>query len=232
MVKKLILIFIPVAIISSCLYFSITAYLNYRENYVEVYVASHNIFQRKCIDEKDLELRVIPYQYLSNDIYVEKDEMLGKYVKLSYSIPKGSFIYKTALEDDIKDLSHTLLKDGEVNYDIYTSEVKVNPRSLGLGMYVDLYLTIGNNREKPISGVLIENARITGLYDNQGMAIGDYDNESRISIISIAINKDYVTFLNKALLVGNINVIVNNNTYELDKKCILHEESEVFMYLQ
>ena len=80
MVKKLILIFIPVTIIGLCLYFSISAYLNYRENYVEVYVASHNIFQRKCLDDKDLELRVIPYQYLSNDIYVEKDEMLGKYV--------------------------------------------------------------------------------------------------------------------------------------------------------
>lgn len=232
MAKKILIIFIPAVLIIASFYFSISTYMNYRENYVEIYVASHNISQRTLISAEDLEKMKVPRQIITTDFYVDEKDILGKYVKLSYSLPKGSFIYKGAIEENIRDLAHTLLKEGEVNYDIYTSEVKVNPGYLSVGMYIDLYLTIGNNYDKPVSGLLMENCRITGLYDNSGRQIMDYDNETRVNSISIAIDKDDVTYLNKALMVGSVSMIVNNNTYTNSVSSRLVEDSEVFMYLQ
>ena len=232
MVKKILKILIPVSFIAVCLYFSLSAYLAYKEDYVEICVASHNISQRSQISDADIETRKVPKQYLSNDIYLDKKDILGKYVKLSCLIPKGSFFYKGFLQNDIKDLSHTLLRQGEVNYDIYTGEVKVNAGSLDVGMYVDLYLSVGNNHDKPESGLLIENCRITGLFDSQGKMIQNYDLDSRVVIISLALLKEDVSYLNKALMVGDISVIVNSTTYAVNSSSHLLKDSEVFKYLQ
>jgi len=232
MAKKILKIIIPVILIGFSLYFSLRAYLTYKEDYVEVYVASHNISQRTRLTIKDLETRKLPKQYLSSDIYLDREDILDKYVKLSCLIPKGSFFYKGFLQEDIKDLAHTLLREGEVNYDIYTSEVKVNAGSVDVGMYVDLYLSIGNSHEKPESGLLMENCRITGLYDGQGRMIQSYDLDSRVVIISLAVLKEDVSYLNKALMVGNVSVIVNSTTYAVNSSSHLLKDSEVFMYLQ
>ena len=232
MAKKILIIFIPAVLIVASFYFSLRAYMQYRENYVDIYVASHNISQRTLISAEDLELMKVPRQIITNDFYVEEKDMIGKYVKLSCCLPKGSFIYKGALEENIRDLAHTLLKENEVNYDIYTNEVKVNPGYLNVGMYGDLYLTIGNSYEKPLSGLLMENCRISGLYDSSGKQIMDYDSDTRVFIISIAIDKDDVTYLNKALMVGNVSMIINYQTYSSTSSSRLVRDSEVFMYLQ
>ena len=232
MVKKILKTAVPVIMIGLSLFFSLNAYLTYRQDYVEVYVASHNLSQRTRIEMQDLELKKLPKQYLSADIYTGSEEILGKYVKLSCLIPKGDFFYRGFLQDSIKDHSHTLLREGEVNYDIYTSEVKVNAGSLDVGMYVDLYLSIGSNHERPASGLLMENCRITGLFDSQGKMIQSYDTSSRAAIISLAIMKEDVAYLNKALLVGNVSVIVNSTSYAVNSSSHLIKDSEVFMYLQ
>lgn len=232
MLKKILKILFPLIIMSICLYFSLSAYLTYREDYVDVYVASHNLTQRTKIQSHDLQLKKLPKQYLSEDIYLDREDILDKYVKLSCMIPKGAFFYRGFLQDDIKDLSHTLLRQGEVNYDIYTGEVKVNAGSLNVGMYVDLYLSIGNNHERPESGLLMENCRITGLFDAQGKMIQSYDNESRAVIISLAILKEDVAYLNKALMVGSVSAIVNSTTYGVNTSSHLLKDSEVFKYLQ
>ena len=232
MVKKILMVAFPLIMIGFCLYFSLSAYLTYREDYVEVYVASHNLSQRNRISDQDLEKRKLPKQYLSKDIFLDKEEILGKYVKLSCLIPKGAFFYKGFLQEDIKDLAHTLLRQGEVNYDIYVSEVKVNAGSLDVGMYVDLYLSVGSSHEKPESDLLIENCRITGLFDGQGKMIQSYDPDSKAVIISLALMKEDVSYLNKALMVGNISVIVNSTTYAINSSSHLITDSEVFKYLQ
>ena len=232
MVKKILILLLPAVLIGTGLFFAVNAYITYREDYVEVYVASHNIAQRTKLEMKDLELKKVPKQYLSNDIFPDKEDILGKYVRLSCLIPKGSFFYKGFLQEEIKDLSNTLLREGEVNFDIYTSEVKANGGSLGVGMYVDLYLTVAESHDRVHSGLLMENCRITGLYDSQGKAIQSFDTDSKVAIISLAIVKEDVSYLNKALLIGTVSLIVNSTTYSVNSSSHLLQDSEVFMYLQ
>ena len=231
MIKKILFISLPLIVLSACLFFSISAYMQYRDHYVSVYVASHNIAQRTCLGEEDLYEMKVPKEYLSDDVYTDKQDILGKYVKLSYALAKGSLFYKGALQSDIKDLAYTLLKQGEVNYDLYTSEIKINSGVLSVGMYLDLYLTMGN-LDKAYSDLLIEGCRITGLYDNQGKVIRDFDTDYRTAIVSVAIDKKDVAVLNKAMMLGNISAVAGSNVYDDSRKAKLNEDSFLMEYLQ
>ncbi len=230
MLKKVLIITCSTVILLFGLFFGIRYYTKYKIGYTRVCVASHNISQRSQITEDDLEYIELPKDYLK-DVYLDLDDIEGKYVKLSYSIPKGSLIYKSVLEDDIKDLAHTLLKENEVNYDLYVNDIKINTANIAKNMYIDLYLTI-EKHDKPISDILLSNARITGLYDTNNKVINDYDNDSRVYIVSIAVNKDDVNILNKAQVIGNISCVVNKNTYDTNLKTSINSESELFNFIQ
>lgn len=210
----------------------ITGYFiyDYKTNYVTVYVASHNIQQRTKLSLEDIKPISILKSTISEDYYLDSVDIINKYVKLSYSIPLGSFIYKEALETNIKDLANSLLKEKEVNYDLFVSDIKLNTAHLNTNMYLDLYLTIDKG-DKVISDLLLSNCRIIGFYDSYGKQIRDYDLDSRVYIVSLAINKEHVNILNKSLVLGTISSIVNKNTYEDLGTSILNEESKIMDYL-
>lgn len=231
MIKKILIIVTSAALLLASMFVGVHFYSKYLVGYTKTYIAAHQISQRTRIGKEDLIEIEVPKDYLKNDVYVEIEDIDGKYVKLGHSIPKGSLIYKTALESDIKDLANTLLLEGEVNYDLYTSDIKINTANLGKNMYVDLYLTI-NSKDKPISDLLLSNARITGLYDANNKLIQDYDTNSKVYIISLAINGDDVKVLNKAQVVGNLNCVVSKNTYNSNLKTILNKNSLLFEYLE
>ena len=231
MLKKILFISIPVIIVSLCLFFSISAYLTYRDDFIKVPVASHQLFQRSRLEEKDLEWIDVHKSYLSEDVLYEKEDILGKYVKLSYSVPKGSLIYKGALEEDIRDLSVSLLKKGEINYDLYTGEVKINTGNLSVNMYVDIYLSI-KDYDKTVSDLLISGCRITGLFDSQGRAVKSYDNDARIAIVTIAVEKEDVSLLNQAMMIGTVTVLSGADSYDMDQRALINQDSKVLSYLQ
>lgn len=230
MIKKILIITISTLLLTVGIFFGIRFYTRYSIGYTKTYVASHHINQRTMISEQDLLEVEVPKDYLKDDVYLNKDDILNKYVRLSCSIPKGSLFYKSCLETDIKDLANTLLKENEVNYDIYTSNVKINTANLAKNMYIDLYLTI-NSKDKPVSDLLLSNARITGLYDSNNKPILDYDNDTRVAIISIAINADDVNVLNKAQVVGELNCVISNNAYKVNLSSLLNKKSKLFEYL-
>lgn len=230
MIKKILIITISTLLLAVGIFFGIRFYTRYSIGYTKTYVASHHINQRTMISEQDLLEVEVPKDYLKDDVYLNKDDILNKYVRLSCSIPKGSLFYKSCLETDIKDLANTLLKENEVNYDIYTSSVKINTANLAKNMYIDLYLTI-NSKDKPVSDLLLSNARITGLYESNNKPILDYDNDTRVAIISIAINADDVNVLNKAQVVGELNCVISNNAYKVNLSSLLNKKSKLFEYL-
>lgn len=195
-----------------------------------VYIASHNLLQRSLIKDEDLIEIKIPKLYIKDDFYSLKDDIVGKYVKLSYSIPKGSYIYRSSIEDDFVDMAYSLLNKDEASYDIYCNEVKINPGSLAKNMHLDIYLTI-KNKEEVISDLLISNLRIIGFYDVEGNLIKDYDKESRVHIVEVAVNKDDVSLLNKALVLGEIRVVVTSDTYYNNSGTLVNVDSKLFTYI-
>lgn len=231
MIKKSMMIVLPALLLTACLILSFSAYRRYTTAYVKTYVAGHQLAQRSRISFSDLQEVTVPKEFLSEDVYTDKNDIIGKYVKLSYSIPKGSLLYKGALESDIKDLAGTLLFAGQVNYDIFVSEVKVNTGSIAEGMYVDLYLTV-NSKEKTLSDLLIADCRITGLYDMSGKKIMDFDRDSRVQIMSIAVSRQDIPLLNKAMISGDVSILLSEQPYLNGVTSSINSDSELLEYLE
>jgi len=230
MAKKIIITIITVILLGLGLYFAYDYYVSYKIGFTNIYVASHNIAQRTKITIDDIEIIKVPKDFINEDVLIDKNEIIDKYVKLSYSIPKGSLIYKNYLEDDIKDLANTLLFDNQVTYDLYVSDAKINTAHLSKGMYIDIYLTI-DKKDKVISDLILQDCRITGFYDGNGKEILDYDRSTRIMVVSLAINKEDVSLLNKAMVIGSLNTVVKSNTYICDNTSKQNTESILFDYL-
>ena len=231
MIKKIIRTAIPIIAFSMLLFFSVSAYVRYSRRYRKVYVASHQLSQRSKISAEDLVEMEVPKEFLTDDVYVNKQDIIGKYVRLSHTIPKGSLIYRMALESDIKDLAATLLMPGQVNYDLFVNEIKINTGSIAENMYVDLYLTI-NGKQRSFSDLLIGDCRITGLYDYNGKRVRDFDTDQRIQIVSIAVGKDDIGILNMAMLSGEISVLVSKEPYQVNSFSKLNSGSELFELIQ
>lgn len=230
--KKRILIIILIIVVTVGFAVSgIHYYSRYLVGFEKAYISSHQIFQRTVINEEDLTEIEIPKGYLNDDVLTDKTQIIGKLVKLSYSIPKGSLFYKGCLEKTGKDIEHTLLMNKQVTYDIYTSEARVNSGSLSRNMYVDLYLTVVENH-KPVSDLILSNARIIGMYDINEMPIQDYDHSSKAYIISLAVDENDVNYLNKAFVIGEVKVIVSSDAYKTGIRSSLNYDSEVFEYLK
>ncbi len=213
------------------LFIALYFYLDYRLGMKEVAIAKYSLKNRTLISEDEIEFIKVPESYLNEEVLVLKEDIVGKYVKINTLIPKGSFFYKGALDDyeNIKDKLGNELLEGEVNFDISANNIKVNQAYLTKGMYVDIYLTI--NTDKVLSDLLINNVRIIGLYDNNHHEIKDYDNDSYLQDISLAVNKEALPYLNKAEVIGELSIVVSNDSYK-NVSSILNKKSAIFTYLQ
>ena len=213
------------------LFVALYFYLDYRLGMKEVATSKYSLKNRTLISEDEIEFIKVPDAYLNEEVLVSKEDIVGKYVKINTSVPKGSFFYRGALDDyeNIKDKLGSELLEGEVNFDISANNIKVNQAYLTKGMYVDIYLTI--NSDKVLSDLLINNVRIIGLYDNNHHEIKDYDIDSYLQDISLAVNKEALPYLNKAEVIGELSIVVSNNSYE-NVTSKLNKNSAIFTYLQ
>lgn len=195
----------------------------------DIYIAKVNIRHRTLIDESYLSKVKIPKAYINDEVIIDKSDIVGKYVVSDGYIPKGSLFYKNALQsiEQMEDGYFTRLKKNESSYDLKVKDIDVNTASLKQGQYVDLYLTI--NRKEVLSDLLITGARIIGIYDNQNKEVFT-NKESNIQTITVAINKEMIPYLNKALAIGDIKIVTNSNLYS-DQKCEINLSGDMLKYL-
>lgn len=230
--KKYILYPIIILLCFAIMYFGSELIAIYRLGLTDVYIANVSLPQRTLIVEDYLKTIKVPKAYVNEEVYLKKEEILGKYTKLDSYIPKGSMFYRDALDDpkDMKDYLHLELGENELTYDLFVKDIKVNPGHLLKGMNVDLYLTV--NKKEVVSDLLISGARINGLYDNNNKEIkGNSNEESRLSTISIAVTRDMVPYLNKAIAIGEVSLFVGSNIYDSDYKMYLNSSSKIFELL-
>ena len=216
--KKLKFVLIPLVIIvfGVAVYFCSDFLATKKLHFVSVCIAKTDLKNRTCIREDDLKVISIPEDYLNDDTYTDAKDIVGKYVVTDGFIAKGSLFYKDYLETvtEMNDGYFTRLEDGKSSYDLSVKDISCNTASLKEGQYIDLYLTI--NRKEVISDLLISGAKIIGLYDNRNNEITQ-NSDTTVSTITIALDKEMIPFLNKALAIGEISISTNANLYDFQK---------------
>lgn len=198
---------------------------------VKVPVASYSLGKRALVDETTYKLISVPKRYFNSEVVLDSEELNNKCVRIDGFVPKGSFFYKSVL-DDIGSIDDKLtydLREDEVAFDININDLKVNQAYLKEGMYVDIYLTI--SKDRVLSDLLINNVRIIGLYDLNHKKILDFDNNAVLQNITLALPNDAVSYINKALAIGTLNAVIGKDCYQ-DVGSSLNVESVVFNYLR
>lgn len=230
MSKKRTIILLLNIIFVILLSFSTVLYINSKLSITTIYIAKYSLPSRTLISEDEIEEVKVPYSYLNEQVILDKDEIIGKYVKIDTTIPKGSFFYVDSLEEleNMKDGLLSELDKNEVSLDIEANKINVNQAYLKKGMYVDVYLTI--NKDRVVSDLLINNLKIIGLYDINNKEIKDYDNDSILGTLSLAVPVEAINYLNKASVIGQLSIVVGNNPYT-NVKTQLNKNGYIFEYL-
>lgn len=200
-------------------------------NLINIPYANNNLSGRSLIKNKDISYAKVPSSMIEENVYINENDIIGKYVSYNADIHKGSFFFIDDLDDIsmMNDESYFEIGDDEVVYELFVKNIDVNAAHLNNNMYVDLYLTI----DKPniLSDLFISGVKICGLYNNNYDDISKIDDKrNNLSIISLVVSNDVVPLLNKAQLIGSLSIIPSNNPY-VDRDMFINKEGDVMKYL-
>ena len=205
-------------------------YLAKTINLKTTYIAKHNIPPRTQIKTEDLTMIQIPEKYMQAYTWNEKADIIGKYTSIQGMIPKGSMFYKDMLynEKEVRDLAITKLQEGMT---IFTLETNVSSLgSIEEGMYADIYVSISQKKEIPITGILIRHAEVISIKDHKGLSLKDEQSTKVPYFIELGINQTDIDYLSLASSLGEIRLFPSADSYKPDKST-LEQDSKVTEYI-
>lgn len=205
-------------------------YLAKTINLKTTYIAKHNIPPRTQIKTEDLIMIQIPEKYMQAYTWNEKADIIGKYTSIQGMIPKGSMFYKDMLynEKEVRDLAITKLQEGMT---IFTLETNVSSLgSIEEGMYADIYVSISQKKEIPITGILIRHAEVISIKDHKGLSLKDEQSTKVPYFIELGINQTDIDYLSLASSLGEIRLFPSADSYKPDKST-LEQDSKVTEYI-
>lgn len=223
MIKKQNILFVGVVICICLISYGISIiYINHELELIEVYVANDNLVARTQIDQDSIKLIKIPKAYLSDQVVLKKNDIVGKYVKLNTSIPEGSLVYESSIErlDDTIDKPALLLK---VNQAVFALDVNMSStagNTIQAGSKIDIYGTIKNNRET-IVDLLFKQVRVLSIKDKNGNEV-DIKTNQVPKIMLIAVDQEEIPILTKVIAVGDITITPTSEFFSEDE-CILYD---------
>lgn len=223
MIKKQSILFIGLLVCISLILYGISnIYINHELELVEVYVANDNLIARTQINQESIKLIKVPKVYLSEQVILKKSDLIGKYVKLNTSIPKGSLIYQSSVEllDDSIDKPALLLK---VNQAVFALDVNMSStagNTIQAGSKIDIYGTIKSNRET-IVDLLFKQVRVLSIKDKNGNEVDSKTNQVP-KIMLIAVDQEEIPILAKVIAIGDITITPTAEFFS-DDECILYD---------
>ncbi|MEA4874335.1 RcpC/CpaB family pilus assembly protein [Anaerorhabdus sp.] len=200
---------------------------------IEVPVAIHPLGSRKIILEEDIQMIRVPKCITLENVILEKDEILGKYVKPYQSVATNSLFYEEliALEEDMNDANLFSLNEGEVAMSLDVNIKTSYANSILVGHRIDLYflgkVTINDdyNNQAIVHGEIVKNARVIAVKDENGKSI-DEDSERESSVIVVALTQEDAHLVAVGKAMGTINPMISydninqagtTNYFDLDK---------------
>jgi len=190
----------------------------------QVVMAKHKLAARTQITQEDLSIVEVPKAFLSDQVVMDADDIIGDFVSLDGFIPSGSLIYRSMVEklDDAIDEPSLLLKPGQAVMALDVNLTSSAGNTLMKGQKIDVYGTIKINRET-IVDVLIKQVRVIGVKDKNGEDVTHSGNQIP-KILLLAIDQESIPAVTKLLAIGDITLTPTAyNEYETE--CVENETS-------
>lgn len=200
---------------------------------VKVPIAAQTITSRSEIKLNDIEYIEIVDGYLLDNIETDINNIVGKYLDIYATIPKGSLFYKDLLEDidELPDEPHLKLKNDQASFSIITDLNQLSGNTIVEGQHVDVYVSIAQRNEKPIFDLLINNVRVLSVKDRKGLDLNDPKSSKIPYICVLAVSTNSLPLLSNASKIGNIELYVTSNSYNDLSESVINENSIVLDYL-
>lgn len=199
-------------------------YIHNQLELVEVYVAKDDLSARSLIQEDQVRKIKVPKAYLSDDAVLSKEELIGKYVKIYASIPKGSLVYQSTIEslDESIDQPSLLLKENQAVYAIDVSLTSTSGNTLQIGSKVDLYGTLKIGRETKVD-LLFKQVRVISVKDKNGNEV-DRKNNQMPKLLLLAFDQAEIPLITKLIAMGEL-TITPTAEFIGEDECVLNEKS-------
>ncbi len=196
------------------------------------YVASHTILPRTQIRDSDITELKIPASYLQDRTLNDKAEIIGRYTDIQGMIPAGSPFYREMLKDEseLPDSPYLQLKEGQSAYTMKTDLARLGG-TLSPGQRVDIYATFEINREKPVTGCLLENVRIIAIKDHRGLDLDDPESTGTVDMVILAVNDEDIRMLATSEKIGEVRLFATNRSYSTDLEAVRPEDSPAIAFL-
>lgn len=195
-------------------------------------IAARDIPPRTMITEADVIEVEIPYQYLLNGTCNDKREVIGMFTEIQGMIPAGSPFYRCMLYDseDLPDHPEIQLMENQACY-----AVQVDSAALGnlvKGMRCDIHVSINRRDENPITGCVIQNARIVEIKDYQGYPIDSMESTGIPYLAEVAVSRNDLDLLSLAEQEGQIRFFSSETAYERGTGSVRAKDNSVIRYLE
>lgn len=201
-------------------------------NLQKTYIASRNIPPRTKITADDLLEMEIAADYILPYAYLSKEDIIGKYTDIQGMIPAGSVFYKSMLkeENELPDHAILQLKEGQSAYVLETDITKLG--SIIAGQRVDVHVSVPRKDETPLTGILLENARVISIKDHKGLSLDDPEGTGVPYFVELAVKKEQLDILTLADSIGEIRLFSANDPYNTAAEAEFADDSPIVAYLQ
>lgn len=180
-----------------------------RCRFEKVYRLNTDLTQREKIEDHHLEEISLPEKGINEFMIRNKENVIGRYVKLGHTVYKGQIVDRRDFEhfDDARGKPLLLLEPEEVLMSAEASMVNTGGNVLRAGDYVNLSVKLrefdGGSRIMP----LLKGVRVVNVRDRDGHEI---EAGKQPSVFSFAIPQKIESIIHKAIEIGDLSVVIYN----------------------
>lgn len=197
-------------LIIAILYLGYNWRIQQETNPVTVPVANQTIQPRTKITEDMIDYVEVLPSMVNRDTIRDIKYIVGKWSNYNTLIPQGSLFYNSTVvsSEELPDSAFVSIPDGYVAFNLPVSNTTTYGNSMFPNNYIDIYVKVLNEDEKPSVGKLIENVKILAVKDKNGRHVFENTEEDRTpAMIIFAVPEEIHLLLRKATYLSNIKEI-------------------------
>ncbi len=182
---------------------------------VVVPVAKKTLHSRVVIHEDDIEFIEVPKNIVLDNVILEKEQLIGLYVKPYHAISKQSLFYKELIVDEktMNDATLFSLDENEIAISIDADVKSSYANSILVGHMIDLYylgkVKEGNSQKDLVMvGELVKNARVIAVKDKEGQSI-EGDLSLKTEVIVVALKQEDAHLVEIAKSLGKVSPMIS-----------------------
>ncbi|PKM68715.1 MAG: hypothetical protein CVU94_05200 [Firmicutes bacterium HGW-Firmicutes-19] len=202
-------------------------------DYIEIPVAAVSIKPRSKIDESHIRMLRVPSAAMDGKVYLDRKEIIDKWVKYAVSIAPGSFFFHDYLEDvaGLPDYPQLMLSEGQGVASLAIDLLTSAGNTLLPNQYVDIVFTSKDKRKPIVSDVIFRSVRVLAVKDRNGLDMDDSKSQKVPAVALLALSKKDIPSFIHAQIFGNIDLIIKVSN-ELDpQEAICNDQSDVWRLL-